>query len=255
MHEKGRCVLTKRTTGSQATLDAAASQLRYNEELHPREIPVTLDTKFIERNSTPIEALLRSLQTESDDGELDLDRAILPSTFLVWTRFSARGLSYFGADLGIFPVEEFRDMNVPVHTVVIIENKVSFLRFPPTSEPVLLVWGQGRGCLALKTCPWIGERQLYYWGDMDLEGLSILSDFRRHFPTLRSFLMDTGSYRQFQDFAVAAPLKSIGAWFNHLTPEEQELATYLADHPERSRLEQERITPDTKSIFQIHDSD
>jgi hypothetical protein len=42
----------------------------------------------------------------------------------------------------------------------------------------------------LGSLPWLREKPLYYWGDIDTHGFAILSRLRRHWEHARSLLMD-----------------------------------------------------------------
>ncbi|WP_319560756.1 Wadjet anti-phage system protein JetD domain-containing protein [Marispirochaeta sp.] len=215
--------------------------------LNRRSLPVSLDSKFIERNKTPIQKILEETGKES----LDLDSPIYSSDFLVWMRFYESAYSFYNADMGIFPVEEISTMELPVDRILIIENKACFIRPLPllvtsklkkeSQEETLLIWGQGNACQRLKEVPWLMSKSLYYWGDMDLHGLAILGRFRRIFPHTLSIGMDFKTYSQHKQYAVRSELLDRGSWYDYLSMKERELSDYLIAHPEKSRIEQERI--------------
>lgn len=215
--------------------------------LNRRSLPVSLDTKFIERHRTPIQRILDALRIEA----FDLDSPIFSGEMLVWLRFHRSQRSFFNARIGIFPVEEFTRMDPPAERVLIIENKACFIRELPaciesllaadSPTDALLVWGEGNACLRFKSAEWLSGRELYYWGDMDLHGLAILGRFRRLFPETRSLAMDMAGYEQYAEFAVAGERLERGSWYDYLTSAEKELADYLCEHHQKSRIEQERI--------------
>ena len=215
--------------------------------LSRRSLPVSLDTKFIERHRTPIQNILDELEINS----FDLERSIYPGEMLFWLRFLESRHSFFNAGVGIFPVEELARMDPPANRVLVIENKASFIQGLPeyieslltasSSMVTLLVWGQGNACLRLKEVAWLAERKLYYWGDMDLYGLAILGRFRKQFPDTKSLGMDLNTYKRYSDFTVPGESLVQGSWYEYLTGPEKELADYLVQHPDKSRLEQERI--------------
>ena len=217
------------------------------DRLHSRSLPVTLDTKFIERHRTPIQKILEELKVDS----FNLNGSIFSGEMLVWLRFHRSAHSFYNAGIGLFPAEEFARMDPPAERVLIIENKACFIQELPdyieTLLPVdsptttLLVWGQGNACLRLKSAEWLSRKELYYWGDMDLHGLAILGRFRRLFPETRSLAMDMAGYERYSDFAVAGEQLERGSWYDYLYKEERKLADYLLNHHEKSRIEQERI--------------
>lgn len=231
------------TTGQLMELDTDADLTH----LHSRLLPVSLDTKFIERNKSPIQKLLQELQITT----FNLDDPIYSGEMLFWLRFYQSSHSFYHARIGIFPVEELQEMVLPVDRVLIIENKACFIQDIPRyieslASPgglahTLLLWGQGNACLGLKNVSWLGDKELYYWGDMDLHGLAILGRFRKHFPGTRSLAMDMAAYEEYADFAVPGLDPGLGSWYDYLTVPEKELADCLRRNPERSRVEQERI--------------
>lgn len=140
---------------------------------------------------------------------------------------------------------------IPAEQILIIENKTTFIQplphaiaSPLDADPgktTLLVWGQGNACLSLKQVPWLHEKRIYYWGDMDLHGLAILGNVRRFLPHTQSLGMDFSSYTRYAQFAVQGEMLERGSWYDYLSPEERKLAEYLISHPKESRIEQERL--------------
>ncbi len=100
-------------------------------------------------------------------------------------------------------------------------------------------WGAwGSAAVEFQAIGWLDDNRLTYWGDLDVEGLLILSNFRAIFPHARSLLMDEETLRQFE------PLAGPGNSFTgppppHLTAGER--AAFVRCRDERLRLEQERL--------------
>ena len=90
----------------------------------------------------------------------------------------------------------------------------------------------------LANLPWMKEKRILYFGDLDTHGLAILAECRRLFPQTESVLMDLPTFERWRDFAVTEP-KGAALSPEHLTPEERALANVLSAG--RLRLEQERI--------------
>jgi len=49
---------------------------------------------------------------------------------------------------------------------------------------------------------WLSDKNIYYWGDMDIHGFQILSQLRSYFPHVRSIMMDMETYRTFEKLSV-----------------------------------------------------
>ena len=84
--------------------------------------------------------------------------------------------------------------------VVICENRDCAHFFPDAVPGGVSVMGDGDGAAGLAAAfPWIRDaRELWYWGDMDADGLEALAAVRRVCPGARSVLMDMASYERFR---------------------------------------------------------
>jgi hypothetical protein len=214
--------------------------------LYIRELPVPVHTKFIEENQAVLRKLLDFLLPENVintiysefEKRFHLKR---PETFIRFRSLDP-GYSFKGfGDLAI-SLSDFKQICPPVKCAVIIENKMTYLTFPGCKDSIA-IWGRGFGVEQLKDVEWLANMKLYYWGDMDPAGFEILSGLRSFFPHVCSLMMDKKTYAGFGEWAVAAPA---ARRISSLTLTEDELAMYeyLLDHPEKNRLEQERIRQD-----------
>ncbi len=71
----------------------------------------------------------------------------------------------------------------------VVENEVTYLALPPIPRAVA-VFGGGFASAGLTGVPWLPDREIVYWGDIDTYGFDILSRLRGHLPQVRSILMD-----------------------------------------------------------------
>ncbi|MCP4721518.1 MAG: hypothetical protein GY860_18835 [Desulfobacteraceae bacterium] len=141
-------------------------------------------------------------------------------------------------------IEEFTSLNPPVEKIFITENKINGLIFPDVPHSLIL-FGLGYGIQSLKHTEWLRSKQIFYWGDIDTHGFSILSMARHYFPGIRSFLMDKDTLLGFKELWVKeSEKKRSSSLLSHLTDDEQNLYQDLVNniHGERIRLEQERIS-------------
>jgi hypothetical protein len=135
----------------------------------------------------------------------------------------------------------FAELAPDVTRVFITENEINFLAFPPVPGS-MVIFGAGYGFEALAQTPWLQQRTLYYWGDIDTHGFAILDQLRKHFPHVRSLLMDRETLLSHEaQWAIeSTPLVRNLA---RLNVQERELFDDLRDNRIRValRLEQERI--------------
>jgi len=85
--------------------------------------------------------------------------------------------------------ESFASLDFPVRRVFITENEINYLVFPAAPQSIVL-FGAGYGWDALAKAKWLGDCNIFYWGDIDTHGFAILNQLRGHFPHANSFLMN-----------------------------------------------------------------
>jgi len=210
-----------------------------------RELPVKVHTKFIERNKGIIRELLDVLiyehvNTEEKEFEnrFNLKYAEPQIRFKVLDK--AISDSFFsGIDDISIPISQFEKLELPIRKVLVVENKTTLyttLTLPKMNDTIA-IFGSGFSVFNLKNVRWFDNLKLLYWGDIDVQGFEILSQFRSYFPQTKSILMDTQTFDTFFEDDNGTPT-NISIRLN-LTNEEQELYEILKTN--NWRLEQEKI--------------
>ncbi len=126
-------------------------------------------------------------------------------------------------------------MDLAAKRIYITENEVNGLAFPEMADSTV-IFGLGYGVEILSAIPWLRDRELHYWGDIDTYGFHMLDRLRASFPAARSILMDSRTLHQHRALCVREEKPYTGPARN-LT--ESERAVY--DGLDGMRLEQERI--------------
>lgn len=88
---------------------------------------------------------------------------------------------------------EFCKLDIPIEKVIVMENKLNVTRIVellPDTKATLVVWGSGYKANILKDVDWMNKVELFYWGDMDVQGYEILAQFRSYFPHVKSLMMN-----------------------------------------------------------------
>ncbi|WP_051227276.1 Wadjet anti-phage system protein JetD domain-containing protein [Oceanospirillum beijerinckii] len=129
--------------------------------------------------------------------------------------------------------------------IFITENEINFLTFPAYPN-ALVIFGAGYGFSAFDQVNWLAQMQIFYWGDIDVDGFAILNQLRHKLPQVHSLMMDEGTLLAHQTFwgtDEKARHKSQPQLLDRLTDREQSLYQALLDqrYQEALRLEQERI--------------
>ncbi len=216
--------------------------------LYIRELPIKVHTKFIERNKSIIRELLDVLISEhvkSEEKEFEnrfnLKYAEPQIRFKVLDKtISERFFS--GIDDIAVPVSQFEKLNLSIKKVLVVENKTTLyttLTLPKMNDTIA-IFGSGFSVFNLKNVRWLDNLKLLYWGDIDVQGFEILSQFRTYFPHTRSVLMDKKAFDTFFEDDNGTPT-NISVKLN-LSDEEQELYEILKTN--NWRFEQEKIPLD-----------
>lgn len=213
--------------------------------LYIRELPIKIHTKFIERNKGVIRELLDILLTEhinSDSKEFEKRFHLKFSEPLIRFKILDKEISlkYFsGIDDIAIPVSQFETLNLPIKRVLVVENKTTLytaLTLPKMDKSIVL-FGSGFSIHNLKGAQWLSNVEVLYWGDLDVQGFEILSQFRSYFPHVQSLLMDKITFEEFFENDKGSPT-GVSTKLN-LTEEEQLLYDILKTN--NWRLEQEKI--------------
>lgn len=213
--------------------------------LYIRELPIKVHTKFLERNQSVIRELLDMLISE----HINIDEKLFEKRFNLkyaepQIRFKVLDKEiaqkfFSGIDNLAISVSQFETLNLPIKKVLVVENKTTLyttLTLPKMNDTIA-IFGGGYGVLNLKNVEWFNDLELYYWGDIDVQGFEILSQFRSYFPQTQSVLMDKQTFDNFFECDQGTPTK-ISIELN-LTNLEQELYNIL--NKNNWRLEQEKI--------------
>ena len=115
-------------------------------------------------------------------------------------------------------LSEFKQFDIPAKTVFIAENKVTVLAFPDYPEAIV-IFGLGYAVNLLANAQCLHDRYLYYWGDLDADGLAILARLRQYYPQVTSMLMNAQTLEQFMHLVVHASSNSPEKTLNYLTAE------------------------------------
>lgn len=195
-----------------------------------------IDTKFFERNSRLVTALL----DVRFDGEVSL---IGLENFLGAFREGDHWLLVVDLDGALFPFRkmrvrssELKEAGLPGSRLLIVENE-SCQHHLPEAKDTIAVLGAGFD-LSWTEGQWPVAKKVAYWGDIDTWGLQFLAKARTAIPHVEPLLMTEEDFDELKQAAVCEPVVAGTIVPDGLTDAEAELYYRLLGES-HGRLEQE----------------
>ena len=180
------------------------ASLKRTPNIYVRQVSLPLmDTKFIERNYRMIDELLilclpkeRDLQEyeplESDKQGYKKSRSFSDfvkrwgfankKEMIRWRMLDPKMSSslYEGAGSmidSIVPIDVLAHLKLNFEHVIVCENEVCYLNLPAITNSIA-IFGSGYKVGLLSELPWLKDKDIIYWGDIDTHGFNILNSFR-----------------------------------------------------------------------------
>lgn len=219
--------------------------------IYPRELPLALETKFLERHHVSVIELLAQVQptTLNEIYTTWQDRLGLRSASeLVEGRFLDASIAPHLPEHMLAPIKEWNRCAFETpRWVLITENRTTLLTLPTLSGCLALL-GKGYAVTRLAQIEKLQHAKICYWGDIDQHGFEILASVRSHLPQTISCLMDEETLSSCRKRTVSENVEAtLPSAFvaDHLNQDEAELWRNCARA--HTRLEQEKI-PNTVAI-------
>jgi hypothetical protein len=217
-------------------------------EVFARELPLRVDTKFVERHRQILREWLdlvlpyHTIRSAEDHFERRFGLRYAEPHILI--RFLDPALQRLcsspWAECSL-PLTALANLPIDSCRVVIVENKVNLLTLPVLSS-TLALGGLGNGVVDLRDISWLARCAVWYWGDVDVEGFWILSRLRVFLPGAKSVMMDESTFDQLRGTTTSAGSGAKTSLPPNLTATES--AAFLRCATENLRIEQERIRQD-----------
>jgi hypothetical protein len=211
---------------------------------YARQIPVFVDTKFIQRHAPILRQWLDLLLPAS---AIDVNETTFVRRFGLRDGQPHRAIRLLDAQLRAELRLPYDELSLPLQsiarfalrdaTVIIVENDLNLLTLPPVPRAIG-IRGEGYSVNRLEKLGWLHMNRLLYWGDIDVDGFLILSQLRNLFPHVESIMMDQDTLLQHNAYCVDGNGTSPAAPTN-LTTAEVAVFTFCSDN--NRRLEQEKL--------------
>lgn len=211
-----------------------------------REMPLGVDTKFVERNERILrpwlDRVLPASAIRADEEHFERRFGLRYREPDVFVRVLDPALQ---SELGFpcpalsLPLHTLGDLRVTGANTIVVENRVNLLTLPLLARTIA-IGGLGNGASLLRHVTWLETAPLRYWGDLDVEGLAILSRVRALYPASESIFMDRATLERYRSLVVRGnDCDAASATPPGLTAGESD--AFTACRTENLRLEQERI--------------
>lgn len=221
--------------------------------LYIRELPIKIHTKFVEDNKSVLTILFSNILNpefissvkmsakNKFEKKFNLKYAEPMIRFKILDQEIANSSFSGVADMSM-PISSFKQLNLPISKVIIVENKTSLYTTLtlPNMTNAIAIFGQGFAVSNLENIDWLKTIEILYWGDFDAHGFEILSQVRGYYPKTKSILMDKDTFNRF--FEHENGTVSTKDYLANLTDSENEL--YKVIQGNNYRLEQEKIPND-----------
>lgn len=212
-----------------------------------RALPVNfVDTKFIENNLAIIEQIAIVLLDANiqDHGLLSwLDCKLKPKDWLLVKLLDQKIITLFnGVSLLRLSTDSLLRFELPAENILVIENEQSCLALENIPNTIA-VSGGGKNLLWLDAF-WLKQKRVAYWGDVDSEGFSMLSQARSRLSNIVSIMMDENAVLAYKERMVSEP-ESVSKDPEYLQYDELLLFKKIRSGKfNNQRLEQERLPLD-----------
>ena len=219
------------------------------EAVYLRQIDVEgIDTKFVDHNRKLFDELLSvalpSHRIDPDHSAADFARRFGFRPKPSYTRLRLLSpQSPFPKEITEITLrtDELAHLELAADTIFVIENEITYLAFPSVPNSVV-IFGSGFSLGALRDVPWMDNREIVYWGDIDTHGFDILSRLRTRFTRVRSLMMDHRTLLAHPRQWVTEPSPTTRALLNLDDAENALYGDLIEDrYGPAVRLEQERV--------------
>ncbi|HHI92651.1 MAG TPA: hypothetical protein ENK04_03915 [Gammaproteobacteria bacterium] len=229
-------------------LIAVLSWLQANpaSQLYIRQLPIEgVDTKWLGNHKKLISELLACLHAlESEPGDFYAITGIRREPLRIRMRILDDSLRKLCGGLGDItaPIDELKNLNLPVRQIYIVENIQTGLAFGDIPGAVVIM-GLGYSVDLLAQIPWMKQSPAFYWGDIDTHGFAILGRAKASLPNIRSILMDETTLLKHKNLWVHEKKPGKSAEADYLTGAERQVYKNLLENKwgNQIRLEQERL--------------
>ncbi len=210
-----------------------------------RELPIPVDTKFIDRHHRILrfwlDLVLPPHAIRADEDHFERRFGLRYAEPLLLVRFldeDVRNAAKAPWNECSVPLHTLAEHPVPCQHVLIVENKVNLLTLPQIHNSIAM-GGIGNAVTDLRYISWLAQKDVWYWGDIDVDGFEILSRLRVFLPETRSLMMDENTVNEWANSLGRQGKHRFGTSAINLKPEESRAYQHCSNS--NLQIEQERL--------------
>lgn len=213
-----------------------------------RTLPISgVDTKFIEKNQKLVESLLNLLHK---------GKVAEVGGLLAWLGCGEKPQGWLyvkpmcdNTRRSLADILEMRlscqflmGYELKAKNILVVENEQTCSILPDINDTIVVAGG-GKN-VAWLSASWLEDKNVFYWGDIDADGLLILSQARQNCPHIEPLMMDRNTVLKHQELMVDDGGRNLQVPLG-LTSSERNLFVALKTGDFLgNRLEQERLDPE-----------
>ncbi len=213
-----------------------------------REIPVAVHGKFIEQNCGMLqqwfdtEGMLDAHAIRADEKNFYRRYWLRDWEPLITLRcLDVKLQQRFGMPCAeaALPLAQVNGVTLEGVRIFVVENMTNLRTFPIVPNAIV-IFGMGNAVVNLRDVECWRNNEVIYWGDLDVFGLRILSQFRQFVCDARSLFMDIQTLRQFRHL-MQSPQKDYKSQSLPALLSVSEEEAFHECNESKLQLEQERI--------------
>ena len=198
-----------------------------------RALPIHIPATFVEQHQAILAELLEAILPPE---AIDFSTTIFEKRFgflrdepLVRVRFLDKNNSPFAekTDNIALPISAWQQDEISAKNVYFILDKINFLRFPRRADSVAIFLTKAM-LKELESLSFLNEKSIYFWGDLSVLHLQILSLLRQQFSGVQSLFIEQKILEKYQLFIETVKPSKIER-ITHLQAEEEAVLAVLLE--------------------------
>lgn len=198
-----------------------------------RSLPIDIPATFVEQHQTILgdilEAILPLEKIDFSSKNFEKRFGFARDEPLIRVRFLDNTCTPFPENVNdiALPFSAWQAHEIKAQNVYFILDKINFLRFPKRADSIAIFLTKE---LLNELANWsfLQEKTFYFWGDLSVAHLQILSQLRQSFSSVQSLFIEQHILEKYQQF-IEITKSNHGQRITHLTVKEEAVLAVLLE--------------------------